>query len=168
MAIVIIAASCAAVNALFGNVSRTLTQVMDRVDGSQAFEHFARRQAPWVLVCGVGVALMLATGMAGTDAIDVYLRAGLYSWLLCYAAVHSGLWILVNRQGAPNDHVKKLQSAAGAVLMVLAFGILLIFDPERADLVRFMLATWTVLAALVLGGGFLSRFYMSKRTRSLP
>lgn len=150
MAVAVIAGSCAAVNALFGMASRSLVQVINYSRPSDRPAGWVRHPSVGILLCGLGVAAMMATGMAGTDAIDAWVRASLYSWLLCYAAFHGGAWILMGRGKLPAHPSNKARSAAGALLMLLSVAVLTAGDPDRLEVLWFMAVAWAATAALLL------------------
>ena len=152
MATVVIAASCAAVNALMGNVSSSLSRLASRW-------RIPGHPAAATLLCTVGIALMMVSGMAGADEIDVYVRGGLCSWLLGYAVVDVQIWRRFNRRSIPPVHLGRLQSGAGAVIMMVSFTALLSFDPDRTLLIGFMSGSWAVMAVLFLGAFAFSRRY---------
>lgn len=88
MGIVILAGTCAAVNAAFGAVSRMMTGMsaaglLPHVLGEKRF----KGKAPVVLL-SAAAATMLVSGMAGSVYFDQYLRGGLVLWLIHYAALH--------------------------------------------------------------------------------
>jgi amino acid transporter len=150
MAVAVIAGSCAAVNALFGMASRSLVQVINYSRPSDRPAGWVGHPAVGILLCGLGVAAMMTTGMAGTDAIDAWVRASLYSWLLCYSAFHCGAWILMAREKLPAHPRNKARSAAGALLMLSSVAVLTAGDPDRLEVLRFVAVAWTAAAALLL------------------
>jgi hypothetical protein len=150
MAVAVIAGSCAVVNALFGMASRSLVQVINYSRPSDRPAGWVGHPSVGILLCGLGVAAMMAIGMAGTDAIDAWVRASLYSWLLCYAAFHCGAWILMGRRKLPAHLSKKARSAVGALLMLLSVAVLTAGDPDRLEALWFLAVAWTASAALLL------------------
>ena len=151
MAVVVIASGCAAVNALFTMVSRTVVQIMRHGTPPVPSSQRTRQSSASAVLCSLGVAAMMATGMAGTDQIDVYVRSGLYSWLLCYGVVHLGALIQLRRMPAPRSAARQVTAFAGMVLMCLAIVALMANDPDRTVLLQFTLLSWAMVA-LFLGG----------------
>jgi hypothetical protein len=85
---------------------------------------------------------MMALGMAGTEGIDVALRAGLVLWLLHYALVP-----LLSQINAPK---RPLAILAGNAMLAGA-GTLVFVDPNRGLVLIFMLAG--LAAATFMAGG---------------
>ena len=140
MGIVVLAGTCATVNALLGAGSRMLAGM-----ATQGFlpAWLGSCQArPALLLLALGPAMMMAMGMAGEPETEVYTRAGVLLWLLHYAAIH--LAVLVG----PRRRTPQVPWAWGRTpvtmpllsLSALSLGVLgLVWsDRETAHLVQFM------------------------------
>jgi hypothetical protein len=148
---VVIAGSGAAVNALFGSVARSNALMAAQwPSGPIKGLHILRRPAFWLVISAGVVAALMAGGMAGTEEIDIYVRAGLIIWLLYYGAVH--LALLSNRLDGKGQLSKRplgwLGPLVGAAAMLVSVGMLVATDPDRTKLLTF---GWIVLAIAGLG-----------------
>jgi amino acid transporter len=87
MGIIILAGASAAVNALLMAVSKMLA-VMASEGLLPSFFAWGKNQTTLaILVLGVAIAAMMATGMAGEPILETYTRAGICLWLVHYAVV---------------------------------------------------------------------------------
>lgn len=159
MGVVVIAGSCAAVNALFVSVSRSNAQLFEQWSFQRLnWLKFLNTPAFWLVFSALIVAALMAGGMAGTEEIDIYLRAGLILWLVYYGAIH--LAVLSRRLRITKQmygfSLEWMGSVVGATAMFIGVGILLATDPDRTQLLTF---TWIVLAVVVLavGSGYAMR-----------
>lgn len=114
MGVAVIAGSAALVNGLFLVLRR---QVAEHVPASWLAT--ASGNQKWLAAFGVlalaaAPALMMATGMAGEELIDVYGRAALVFWLLQYSLVH--LALVVRRAERPWLHLSAGLLLIGAVV----------------------------------------------------
>ena len=98
------------------------------------------------LILGVAVAAALALGLAGTEGIDVALRAGLVLWLLSYG--QASLLSSSEKRG-----VGRPLAVLGGGLMLTGAGHILFIDPDRGLMLTFMLAGLAT-AALVAAGSW--------------
>jgi amino acid transporter len=145
---VVISGTCAAVNGLFMAVSQMIKDLSNQRLKQSHSGLVAKRPALTVLALGITTAAMMAGGMAGTEEIDIYLRAGLLLWMLNYVAMHVAVMILDGQH-----RIKRLILPGIGALTMLGTTIMLIFtDPDQGILLRFMAGAVLVLAALVGGG----------------
>lgn len=149
--IVVIAGTCAAVNGLFMGVSQTIGDLA-RWQPLPACGGIRVRPAVTVLVLSLVVATMMATGLAGTDEIDVYLQGGLLLWMLNYVAMH----VAVCGRSGPNRMTRYGIPTLGALVMLVSTLVLIITNPERGVLLKFTGGCVLVTAALSWGG----RYYL--------
>jgi hypothetical protein len=138
MGAVTIAGTLAAVNALFSMVAATINGALRQLSNG----HVRVPPAAVVTLLGMTTAAMMALGMAGTEGIDVALRAGLVLWLLHYALVP-----LLSQINAPK---RPLAILAGSAMLAGA-GTLVFVDPNRGLVLIFMLAG--LAAATFMAGG---------------
>lgn len=169
MGIVGIAGAMAGINALLRAAAQTMATVTTRA-GIRA-ENFpmatimqlASQPAVWIIGLALLIGLLLALGLAGTDAVDIYFRAGLLFWLIYYASLyptvlrHGILRDSGNRRNWKNPTL--LTSAAGVLLLVPGICILFTTDPDRWELVGFSIVVYSTL--------WLTAFGLSKITRCL-
>ena len=122
MGIVILSGTCAAVNALLMAISRMVAG-MSAQGLLPSLLGVAPNRAPIPLILlGIGTGAMMAAGMAGEPVLEVYIRAGIWLWLLNYAMIH--LCVLIMRRRLP-DKSKHLQFRGYSVFPIVAFSILI-------------------------------------------
>jgi hypothetical protein len=139
MGMVTLAGALAAVNALFSIVAATAQGIGREIGGSGP----RLPPAAVAVFLGIATAMAMATGLAGTERIDVALRAGLVLWLLYYAlCLPAGQVDLLVR--------RPLLLMAGGLLLAGA-GVLVLTHPDRNFMLTAMLTTLS--AAALVGGG---------------
>lgn len=143
MGAVILGGVGAAVNALFGGVSRMLQAMsgaglLPAVMGAGRF----KGRLPVLLLAAATTAMLLA-GMAGSEHLVVYLRAGLIVWLLHYALLHLAAFI-----SARHDRfalARRAAHALGGLMLGLVGALLLATASEVTVSLTFV--------SLVIGSG---------------
>ncbi len=128
--LVAVAGTCAAVNALFTSISRMMRSYARQGLIPSPGGLFEKRPAVTVFFAGFVIAALMAGGVAGTEAIDTFLRAGLLLWMLNYAAVH--LTVLKLSTGA------FWEPAAGAAMLLAGIAVLVFTDPDKRTLLAFL------------------------------
>jgi hypothetical protein len=156
MGTVTIAGTLAAVNALFSVVAATTQEILRKFGGNDA----RLPRATMALLLGLATAAAMALGLAGTEGIDVSLRAGLVLWLLHYALAQ-----LPAREGGtqPQPRRRPLALLSGGILVGGA-GLLLLTDSHRAFLLTSMLVGLS--SAVLLTGGLWGWANLKTKTRS--
>jgi hypothetical protein len=162
MGIISIAGAMAATNALLKTSARTMATVTARTGNraenlpAPALLQLVSQPAAWLIGLALLIGLLLASGLAGTDAVDLYFKAGLLFWLTDYLSLHLAVLRHAIQTRPGNRPVWKdpmlLVSAAGALLQATGICLLIATDAQRWELVRFSLAVYTSLwlAALAL------------------
>jgi hypothetical protein len=139
MGMVTIAGALAAVNALICIVAATAQGIVRQFSGSGS----RLPTAAVAVFLGIATAVAMATGLAGTERIDVALRAGLVLWLLYYAlSMIAGQVDLLARRPLP--------LLAGGLLLA-GTGMLAYTHPDRTFMLITMLAALS--SAALVGGG---------------
>jgi amino acid transporter len=145
MGFAVLAGTCAAVNALVMAAARMSAAMSERglLPGILAGDH-GRATVP-VMLMGTGIALMLATGMAGEPQLEICVRAGLLYWLLQYAGFHYSLLNvekpeLAGLNSRLGHSALFLLSAFALLFYVFIFLVLVWADPDRTTLLCFMSA----------------------------
>ena len=122
MGIVILSGTCATVNALLMAIPRMVAG-MSAQGLLPSLLGVAPNRAPIpLMLLGIGTGAMMAAGMAGEPALEVYIRAGIWLWLLNYAMIH--LCILIMRRRL-SDKSMHLQFRGYRVFPIVAFSILI-------------------------------------------
>jgi amino acid transporter len=129
MGIVILSGTCAAVNALFMAVSRMIAGMSTQGLLPSFLGAAQNRVLIPLTLLGLGTGAMMAAGMAGEPALEVYIRAGIWLWILNYAVIH--LCVLFISRRIP-DKPKQIQIrgyrvfqiVASVVLIIILFGLL--------------------------------------------
>jgi amino acid transporter len=137
----------AAVNALFGGVSRMLQAMssaglLPAVMGAGRF----KGRLP-VLVLAAATTAMLLAGMAGSEHLAVYLRTGLIVWLLYYALLH--LAALISGRHDRFPLARRAAHALGALVLGLVGALLLTTASEAATSLIFF--SLVIASGLILG-----------------
>ena len=148
--LVVLAATCGAVNALMLGCARMLTGMAQHGLLPAVLAWRAERAPIALLLLAAGPALMMLEGMAGEPITQVWMRAGLVCWLLLYAMVHCAAITLRHRLPAPPPAVMSVWQVSSLVVLVLGSAVLVWFDPERGALLACM---GGVIAGLTLLGG---------------
>jgi hypothetical protein len=152
MGMVTIAGALAAVNALFSVVAATAQGILRQIGGSGP----RLPTAAVAVFLGIATAVAMVTGLAGTERIDVALRAGLVLWLLYYAlSLTIGSADLLAR--------RPLLLLAGGLLLA-GTGMLIYTHTDRTFMLTAMLAA---LASAALVGGGLWGWARNPQKRSL-
>ena len=153
--IVLIAGTLSVVTALFSATARMMAELARLGMLPRFCRGSDRRNLTAVLMLSVVVAVMMAAGVAGGSALEVYIRAGFVLWLLHLAAIH--LAALAAEDVKHTRLPRKLpyyrfMTILPAVL-VMGTGAICLWaaDAERWLLSIHILATWLgVMAALYL------------------
>jgi amino acid transporter len=129
MGIVILSGTCAAVNALFMAVSRMIAG-MSTQGLLPSFLGAAQNRAPIPLILlGIGTGVMMAAGMAGEPSLEVYIRAGIWLWILNYVMIHICGLVINRRIPDKREQIqirgyRVFQIVASLVLIIILFGLL--------------------------------------------
>ncbi len=119
MGVVIIAGACAAANALFMTTRETLAHLAEEGLFPEWLGKY-RRGVLLLIVLAMSICLMMFTGLAGEEVLEVYLHGSLLLWLLhisvrCYSASRN----LSREKGSRVVH--------GFFVSILLFGAFLYF-----------------------------------------
>ncbi len=151
--LVAIAGTCAAVNALFTAAARLVSTHARQKMVPFAHHLSDRRPAVTPLALGGLIAALMAGGVAGTEEIDTFLRAGLLLWMLYYIAVHILVLRLKPDVRFPAIYAFGFRTFAGPLLgataLAAAIAVLTVTDPDRATLIKFL--AYVVGAFLLVG-----------------
>lgn len=148
--VVVLAATCGAVNALLLGCSRMLTGMAQHGLLPAMLAWKAERAPLPLLLLAAGPALMMLEGMAGEPITTVWMRAGLVCWLLLYAMVHGAAITLRYRVPEPPPAVTVVWQVLSLVVLVLGSAVLVWFDAERGALLACL---GVVIVGLTLLGG---------------
>jgi len=150
MGLMIIAGTCAALNALFESVAG-LTITL-----SQHRRLPQMRWLPQAMVLGMAAvaAALMANGLAGEDLLEVLIRAVLLLWLGQYGLVTVLLLLQTTQASGPKNHWSHKPSLFQLVIAaIVTFGtifVLVLTDDQPMLIVGIMILS--VLAMLVFGG----------------
>jgi amino acid transporter len=150
MGLVVLAGSCAAVNALLMAVSRMISG-MAKQGLLPAFLSLRSKRFPISLMLLVlGIAIMMAAGMAGEPLLEIYSRAGIWFWLLHYATIHVS--VLIIRWRNPGrfhpfpPFIFPVMPIVAALTLLMGLAGLLWTAPEGAPLLKFILAVFVTVS----------------------
>jgi amino acid transporter len=149
MGIGVLAASAAAVNALFVAIAATISQMADEgFAPSFLGRRWGRPLLPLLLLSG-GTAAMMAGGMAGEPVTEVYIRAAFFFWVLYYGAARfSALRLRQKETGRV-----PVATLLGIAALLAALVVLIGYDPARPALFKAILTVFlpVVLYSLLWG-----------------
>jgi amino acid transporter len=150
MGVIVLAGSCSAVNVLLMAVARMLSGMA--VQGLlPRFLAKNQSKAPIpLIIIALGIAALMASGMAGEPELEVYTRAGLWLWLLTYAVIHLALLIMKRRDSEKRQFPLfsgfQIIQIIGLVILLLSLFGLLWFHEKPLYLLRIILiylgASW--------------------------
>ena len=154
MGITILAGASAVVNVLLLAVSRMLT-IMSAQGLLPRF--------PALFLLAGAVAVMLASGMAGEPILEVYIKAGMWFWLLLYGVIHAAVYIMA-RRASQRSAIHKITGPrvipiAGMAAMVLSLAGILLLETEGKPLCCVLATLFT--ATLIFAACWVS---LSKKT----
>ena len=160
MGLMIIAGTCAAVNALFESVAgltRTLSQ-----QGMLPPMHFLPKAM--VLCMAVVAAFLMANGLAGEELLEVLIRAVLLLWLGKYGLVTVQLLLQPTSTSASKNGRSHAQNMFQLILIsIVTFGaILVLVLTDDQPMLIFIIMILSVLTVFIFGG--INWLYM-RRTR---
>jgi amino acid transporter len=143
MGLVVLAGSSAAVNALLMAVSRMISG-MAKQGLLPAFLSLRPKRVPIALILLVlGVAVMMATGMAGKPEIETYMKAAIWFWLLHYATIHVSVltmrWRNPGRFHPFQPFISPVIPIVGALTLLMGLAGLFLTIPEGALILKFIL-----------------------------
>ena len=173
MGIVCIAGAMAAINVLLKAAAQMMADVTTRAEIRAAngpiahLFRLASSPAFWIIGLSLLIGLLLALGLAGTEAVDIYFRAGLLFWLIYYASLYlTGLrhgMIRASRNRRSWKNPALLTFAAGALLLMPGIGILIATDPDRWKLIWFSTLVCGAFSLLAIGLPKVIRFFYNAR-----
>ncbi|MBW2678530.1 MAG: hypothetical protein JRD49_13320 [Deltaproteobacteria bacterium] len=145
MGIVVITGTCAAVNALFESIAR-MTEAMCRQRMLPGL-----RYVPRAAVLGVATAAtaMMAGGLAGDEALEVYIRAALLLWLGGYGLLQVRLLSIPPAAGTVIPNITKARLLTTAVITFGGVTILALTNGHTMFILKIMATTLGL--ALFLG-----------------
>ena len=139
MGIAVISGTCGVVNGLFLLANRSLQQITDHIflpsNGSRLL-----KERIWPVIFSLFIGIFMASGLAGSENLDIYMYGALLFWLLttgmhCFAA-------------ARNLHKQKRISAQYWQLLTVIFPLAAVW----LACINVHAATLVVFCFLVLGG----------------
>jgi amino acid transporter len=168
MGVVVIAGACAAVNLQFRAVARMLAEMA----AQKLMPAFIapNPERPWRPLVGMAAltALLMTSGFAGSDALDMSLRAGLVLWLTAMGLSHLAALLGMStpmQAAAPVRSVyTTLRHLTVLTAMPILAGILVATDEEPQTLLTYI----TILAGTAVGlavAGRLAAHHMSSDNR---
>jgi len=159
MGIVILSGTCAAVNALFMAVSKMVAGMSAQSLLPSIFGAARNRATIPLVLLAIGTGVMMAAGMAGEPVLEVYIRAGMWLWLLNYAVIHLCALVISRRISDKSKHIqirgyRVFPVVAFTVLIMILFGLLRT-DDESILLIKSILL---IIVGLSLYGLLWVRF----------
>lgn len=132
MGLVVVSGSGAAVNTLLVAVGEMIAGVSRQASPPFFLQRVLNRPSTIMILLVLVTAAMMALGVAGTDALDTYIRGSLILWLLNYAAIHFTL-LLPGAQQTPALSMRlfrwqKVSNGAIFILMLIGSAILIATD----------------------------------------
>jgi amino acid transporter len=157
MGIVVISGTCGAINGLFLICRRVLAALPDPKKKSGLLTPAKQR---WLLppLFAVSTAIMMATGLAGDEFLEVLLRAALDLWLLyyCMLCLAAALWLKRTTGKLP------LTGLLSALLLACGIGLAVMADEQRLQLILSMAAILIASALPVSCWSLINNFFATK------
>ena len=159
MGTVVIAGSVAAVNVLI----KSLADLFSGFAGRQlrkplkSWLKVIERPAVWHMLIAAVIGLMMARGVAGTDEIDLYVRAGLILWVLYYGGVNFSILLNIRRIHKTISWRDWALPLGGAVAMFVGGTVLIVADPNSRFLFKLFVILGIVVAVMAIAGFFRRR-----------
>ena len=152
MGLVVLAGSCAALNALLMAVSGMISG-MARQGLLPSFLSLRHKRPPIPLILlGMGIAAMMAAGMAGKPMLEIYTKAGIWFWMLNYATIHLSVLVIRRRYLEPFYPFQILGSPVipivGLLTLLAALVGLLGTDPEGALILKSVFFIFIIVSIL--------------------
>ena len=150
MGLVVLAGSCAALNALLMAVPGMISG-MAKQGLLPAFLGLRPKRVPFGLILLVlGVAAMMAAGMAGKTELEIYTKAAIWFWLLHYAMIHVS--VLIMRWRNPGRFIpfqifaSPVIPIVGALTLLTGLAGLLWTAPEGARILKFIFVMLVIVS----------------------
>lgn len=150
MGAVIIAGAISVVNALLLGISRMISGMAKEGLLPTVLQGTEKRAPVSALAMAIGIALLMASGIAGEPEIVLYVRAGLLLWLLNYVVVFLCIILMKSEAQPPgNSSPLGIKLIGFAVSSVVLISLLSTFTNTVA-LLKYMLAmlgVWFLLSS---------------------
>ncbi len=149
--LVVIAGSLAAVNLLFRAVTLMLVGLVN--NGAMPATVGVAPSRPWlppVVLSGL-TGLLMAAGFAGSDWLDITLRAGLILWLVSLGLDH--LPPLLSGHGHNGRRASRMAAHLALLTSMTALGIVLVTTDESPGMLIRALLTLTTIAVVLAAVG---------------
>ena len=162
MGLVVISGSGAAVNALLVAVGEMIAALSQQANPPFFLQKVFNRPSIIITLLALVTAAMMALGVAGTDALDTYIRGSLILWLLNYAAIHFTLLLPGARQ-KPKISMRLFRWQKvlnGTILMLMLTGSVILFatDDNTGLIFRYLILIFiSVWLPVWLGSRVLSK-----------
>ena len=151
MGLVVIAGSLAAVNLLFRAVTLMVVGLVK--NGAMPATVGLAPSRPWlppVVLSGL-TGLLMAAGFAGSDWLDITLRAGLILWLVSLGLDH--LSPLLSGSGHNGGRASRMAVQLALLVSITALGIVLVTTDEGPGMLVRALLTLTTIAVVLAAVG---------------
>ena len=145
MGLVVITGTCAAVNALFEAVARAATAMSKQ----RMLPQVRYTSQISVLCVAAAAAIMMASGLAGEEMLEAYIRAALLLWLGGYGLLQVRLLQLSTMATGRRQTPTLLGRLTTAALAIGGAGILALTDDQAMSI--FIVMTMTIGMTLILG-----------------
>jgi|GEM_PF-642757 len=170
--IVAIAGACAAVNYLFQTVARMLATMARSHLLPTVFGHSTHRPTRALFTLAVIVGLLMATGFAGTDWLDISIRASLVLWLVFYAVILFAGGRKASQERNPGPALPSsrvtIRPFSIALAMTVIAGMLITTDDDPTALFQAITAILALAVVFAGAGLFLARGIGTKTNTGSP
>jgi hypothetical protein len=141
---VVVSGAAAAVNGFLLALPRNAVGIASALAQPLETRHHGWAARSLLFILCASIAAMLFAGMAGEPVLDVYVRAGIFFWLINTMLVLGAVLHPAHRTGPDSPSKRPSLSAwmTGLALAFLIFALIMLVrgDAERGELIRFMLA----------------------------
>jgi hypothetical protein len=134
MGLVVISGTCAAITGLMLICRRTLCDIAGTASKTFVFSKKLHWGFPSFIAIITGI--LMATGLAGKELLEVILRGALILWLLRHILLCLAAVIQIKKQ----SHTIPVRGAICTSILITAFFILIFSNPHRVEMFSFLIS----------------------------
>ncbi len=143
MGVVVISGTCAAITSLVLLSRHMLAKIISKEMTTGLLTEKAQR---WIFppLIALSTGLLMATGLAGDELLEVLLRAALILWLFYYSFVYLSALIWIKKKSQPIS----LPAGIGTLILMISLFTLVINNPHTIEICIFIFSTLGISSLL--------------------